>query len=343
MTKKPGETRDPTDTSHPLYDPTKDPTHPFYEGDKAKGGQKPDRSDKDAYKVGPGFPPNEHKWKKGCPSPYPKGRPKKAPSMKPEIRKIFEDALNEKIHVKKADKKIILTRLAMGFEQLAIQFAKGDRYARRDVFTYAAILGVDVQGKEVVAEALGIDNQAIVDAAFQRYQQQLSQRPTPADHVKAPPDLIDDDVAKPEPKEAPPLSRIRRQRCPSNPGSMSTANRSPATARLFRPSVNGISRSKRKTRRGHERAHSSPFARKRLATTGPAGHPGHGFQGVCRLCVWCAPPGDSVQAELAHRRNGPQGLSGSIRRGEAADHRCPAAPPQVDYRIGRVAGLVSRS
>jgi hypothetical protein len=37
----------------------------------------------------------------------------------------------------------------MGFEQLAIQFAKGDRYARRDVFTYAPLLGVDLQAKEL--------------------------------------------------------------------------------------------------------------------------------------------------------------------------------------------------
>jgi hypothetical protein len=203
MTKKPREPRDPTDMSDPLYDSAKDPTSPFYEGNKTEDEPKPGSSDKEAYKVGPGFPPNEHKWKKGGPSPYPKGRPKKEPPMKPEIRKIFEDALNEKIHVTKADKKIILTRLAMGFEQLAIQFAKGDRHARRDVFTYAAILGVDLQGKEVVADALGIDNQAIVDAAFRRYQQQPSPQPAPDDHVKAPPELIDDDVAKPEPNEKP--------------------------------------------------------------------------------------------------------------------------------------------
>src|SRR6266550_104705 len=111
-----------------------DPTHPFYERNKREGEANPSPSDESAYKVGPGFPPNEHKWKKGCPSPYPKGRPKKVPSMEPAIRKIFESALNEKVHVTKADKKIILTRLAMGFEQFAIQFAKGDRHARRDVF-----------------------------------------------------------------------------------------------------------------------------------------------------------------------------------------------------------------
>src|SRR3984893_6931096 len=185
MTKKPREPRDLTDTTHPLYDPTEDPTHRFYLGSKGDAEQKHDPSDEDTYKVGPGFPPNEHKWKKGCPSPYPKGRPKKIPSMKPEIKKIFEDALNEKIHATKADKKIILTRLAMGFEQLAIQFARGDRYARRDVFTYAAMLGVDLQAKDVIEEALGATHEAIVEAAILRRQQQPSAGPSPDDHVKA--------------------------------------------------------------------------------------------------------------------------------------------------------------
>jgi hypothetical protein len=196
MTKKP---RDPTDTTHPLYDPTKDPTHRFYLGGKTDAEQKPEPSDEDTYKVGPGFPPNEHKWKEGCPSPNPKGRPKKAPSMKPEIKKIFEDALNEKVHATKADKKITLTRLAMGFERLAIQFANGDRHARHDVFTYAAMLGVDLQAKQVIEEVLGATDQAIVEAAFLRRQQQLSPQPAPDDHVKAPPDLIDDDVTKSAP------------------------------------------------------------------------------------------------------------------------------------------------
>ena len=95
MTEKPNDPRDPTDTSDPLYDPAKDPTHPFYEEDQAEGGPKPDLSDEDTYKVGPGNPPRQYTWKKGGPSPYPKGRPKKAPSMKPEIKQIFENALND--------------------------------------------------------------------------------------------------------------------------------------------------------------------------------------------------------------------------------------------------------
>jgi hypothetical protein len=83
------------------------------------------------------------------------------------------------------------------------QFAKGDRYARRDVFQYAALLGVDLHARDVIAEALGINQQAIVDAAFLRRQQQPSPEPTAEDHVKAPPDLIDDDVTKPDPPATP--------------------------------------------------------------------------------------------------------------------------------------------
>jgi Family of unknown function (DUF5681) len=205
MTAKPDEPHDPTDMSHRLYDSAKDSSSPFYEGNKSDAEQKPDPSEEDTYKVGPGFPPNEHKWKEGCPSPNPKGRPRKVPSMKPEIKKIFEDALNEKVHVTKADKKIILTRLAMGFEQLAIQFAKGDRYARRDVFTYAPLLGVDLQAKQVIEEVLGATDQAIVEA-FLRSRQQPPAETSPEDHVKAPPDLIDDDVSKSAPNATPTAS-----------------------------------------------------------------------------------------------------------------------------------------
>jgi hypothetical protein len=193
MTKKRDD--DPTDKSHPLYDPKLDPTHESYDGD-SKGETPKAEPSEDKYKIGPGFPPNEHKWKKGCPSPYPKGRPRKVPSREPEIRKIFEEALNQKVQVTKADKKIMMTRLAMGFEQLAIQWAKGDRYARRDVLAYAAELGIDLQPKAVAA-ALGIDHQALIEAAVQRRLQQPSPERVPEDHVKAPPDLIDDDVTKP--------------------------------------------------------------------------------------------------------------------------------------------------
>lgn len=201
MTEKPGEPRDPTDMSHPDYDEADDPTHPFYEG--TEDGRKPDPAEEDGYKVGPGYPPNEHKWKKGCASPYPKGRPRKIPSMKPDLKKALETALNEKVVITKDKKEIVLTKAALGIQQLVNQFAKGDRYARRDLFQYAAQLGVDLHAKDLIAEALGLNDQAIVEAAFQRRQQQPSPDPAPDDHVKAPPDLVDDDITKINPSDTP--------------------------------------------------------------------------------------------------------------------------------------------
>jgi hypothetical protein len=205
MTEKPRERRDPTDTSHPLYDPTEDPTDPFYEEDKAEGEPKPDSSDGRPYKVGPGYPPKQYTWKKGGPSPYPKGRPKKVLSMKPDLKKALETALNEKVVITKDKKEVVLTKAALGIQQLVNQFAKGDRHARRDLFQYAALLGVDLHAKDLITEALGINQQAIVESYVQRRQQQSAEA-SPEDHVKAPPDLIDDDVTKSEPSEKPPTS-----------------------------------------------------------------------------------------------------------------------------------------
>ena len=206
MTAKPDEPHDPTDMSHPLYDSAKDPSSPFYEGDKAEAEQKPDPSDEDTYKVGPGYPPKQYTWKKGGRSPYPKGRPKKIPSMKPDLKKALENALNDKVVFTKDKKEIVLTKAAFGIQQLVNQFAKGDRHARRDLFQYAAQLGVDLHAKDLIAEALGINEEAIVESYVQRRQQQ-SAGAAPEDHVKAPPDLIDDDVTTSEPNETSATSR----------------------------------------------------------------------------------------------------------------------------------------
>jgi uncharacterized protein DUF5681 len=203
MTDKTDEPHDPTDMDHPDYDSAKDPTSPFYESNKTEAEQKPEPSTEDTYKVGPGSPPNEHKWKKGCRSPYPKGRPKKIPSMKLDLKKAIETALNEKVVITKDKKEIVLTKAALGIEQLVNGFAKGDRYARRDLFQYATLLGVDLHAKDLITEALGINEQAIVDA-FLRREKQPSAEAAPEDHVKAPPDLIDDDVSKSEPDASPP-------------------------------------------------------------------------------------------------------------------------------------------
>ena len=67
----------------------------------------------------------------------PAGAKKKPQSLTPDVKAMLETALNQKIRVKEGEREKIMSRLAIGFEQLAIQFAKGDRYARRDVFELA--------------------------------------------------------------------------------------------------------------------------------------------------------------------------------------------------------------
>jgi hypothetical protein len=203
MTGKPRQPHDPTDMSHPLYDPARDPTSPFYEGSEADDQRDPDPSADGAYKVGPGSPPKEYTWKKGGPTPNPKGRPKKVPSMKPDAKKAFEDAIFDKVEIKRGDKKVWITKLNLGLQQLATQFARGDRHARRDVFQYASLLGVELHAKDIIEEALGVDDQAIVDAAVRRIAQQAAPEASPDDHVKAPPDLLDDDVVTSDSNEKP--------------------------------------------------------------------------------------------------------------------------------------------
>ena len=87
-----------------------------------------DSSSEPEYKVGPGHPPKEYRWKKGCPSPHPKGRTPKDPVLS-DLKKIFEEAINKKYKVKKGDKDVFLTRMALGIDQVLNKFAKGDRHA----------------------------------------------------------------------------------------------------------------------------------------------------------------------------------------------------------------------
>jgi hypothetical protein len=151
----------------------------------------------DDYRVGPGRPPMETRWKKGNPSPNPKGRPRNKAALTPDVKKLFEDALNRRVPLTRNGRQTTLAKLELGFEQLANQFAKGDRHARRDVFTYAAQLGVDFTGKaQALKEALAPNYQEILDA-YSRRQQSATGRQED-ERVLAPADLLDDDAAKGE-------------------------------------------------------------------------------------------------------------------------------------------------
>jgi Family of unknown function (DUF5681) len=99
------------------------------------------------YKAGPGSPPADKRWQKGGPSPNPRGRPRKEQSMLPDVRKAFELAINKRVAVPRGDKTVLMTRVEIGLEQLLNQFAKGERYARRDLMEYADKLDIDFLAK----------------------------------------------------------------------------------------------------------------------------------------------------------------------------------------------------
>ena len=95
------------------------------------------------YRVGRGRPPKEYQWKPGQ-SGNPKGAKRKKRSLIPELKAEFERVFSQKLKVTQGDRQRFITRWVAGLEQLSIQFAKGDRHARRDVLYFAEKLGVDL-------------------------------------------------------------------------------------------------------------------------------------------------------------------------------------------------------
>jgi len=145
----------------------------------------------DEYKVGPGCPPREYQYPPGT-SGNEKGRKPKPRSILLDFKPLFDRALSKKVPVTKGERKSALTKFEIGMEQLANQFAKGDRYARRDVFALADKLGIDLLAgqKKALENRLASDNQAIVDAYVDRQYDKVVQR----EAEMAPPELLDDDV-----------------------------------------------------------------------------------------------------------------------------------------------------
>ena len=67
----------------------------------------------------------------------PKGAKRKPPSLIPDLKKIFQRAFNQKVAVTEGERRRVITMWAAGMRQLASQFARGDRHARRDAFWIA--------------------------------------------------------------------------------------------------------------------------------------------------------------------------------------------------------------
>jgi hypothetical protein len=144
------------------------------------------------YKVGPGRPPKEHQFKPGQ-SGNPKGAKRKARSFIPGLKELFERAFNQTAKVTQGERARVITMWAAGLQQLSIQFAKGDRHARRDAIWIAEKLGSEsLMSKEAFDEILAGDRQAILDAYVARQTHRtVSAAPSP---VFAPPELLDDDT-----------------------------------------------------------------------------------------------------------------------------------------------------
>ena len=141
------------------------------------------------YKVGPGRPPKEYQFAPGE-SGNPKGRKPKPQSLVPDLKRLVEQELAAKVTIKQGEKTPILTKAAIGIQQMMNQFAKGDRNARRDVIAIADKLGVNLLGEDkALQEALAPNHQEIL-RAYVRSQYDQIVLPAP---VFAPPELTDDD------------------------------------------------------------------------------------------------------------------------------------------------------
>jgi hypothetical protein len=142
------------------------------------------------YEVGPGRPPKEHQFKPGQ-SGNPKGAKRRPRPLLPDLKAIFERAFNQTVKVTQGERERLITLWDAGMQQLARQFAKGDRYARRDAFWIAEKLGSEfLTSRTAFDDTLATDRQAILDAYVERQYQTVPAARSP---VIAPPELLDDD------------------------------------------------------------------------------------------------------------------------------------------------------
>jgi hypothetical protein len=143
------------------------------------------------YKVGPGRPPKEFQFKPGQ-SGNPKGAKRKHPSIALDLKAALERALDKKVRLNQGEREQTVTMAEAGIRQLVAQFARGDRYARRDLIVLANQLGVDLTAgqSEAVENALASDHQALLDSYVDRQYGKATER----EPVLAPPELLDDDT-----------------------------------------------------------------------------------------------------------------------------------------------------
>jgi len=123
-------------------------------------GDGPEISDTKApeeYRVGPGRPPREFQWKPGQ-SGNPQGKKRRSASIVPDLKAVLERALKKTVTLRQGERERTVTMATAGIEQLVAAFARGDRYARRDILDLAHKLGVDLMaGRDSNARDAEID------------------------------------------------------------------------------------------------------------------------------------------------------------------------------------------
>jgi len=142
------------------------------------------------YKVGPGRPPKEYRFKPGQ-SGNPKGLKRKPKPMAPDLKAALERALREPIKLKQGERERTMTMAEAGIKQLVAQFVKGNHQARRDLIVLADKLGIDLMAgqQQALQEAVAANHEAILNAYVDRqYDRVVTRAP-----VFAPAELLDDD------------------------------------------------------------------------------------------------------------------------------------------------------
>ncbi len=142
------------------------------------------------YKVGPGRPPKEYRFKPGQ-SGNPKGLKRKPKPMAPDLKAALERALHEPIKLKQGERERTMTMAEAGIKQLVAQFVKGNHQARRDLIVLADKLGIDLMAgqQQALQEGVAANHEAILNAYVDRqYDRVVTRAP-----VFAPAELLDDD------------------------------------------------------------------------------------------------------------------------------------------------------
>jgi hypothetical protein len=155
---------------------------------RADAAPAPTETPEPEYKVGPGHPPKEYRFKPGQ-SGNPKGLKRKPKPMAPDLKAALERALREPIKLKQGERERTMTMAEAGIKQLVAQFVKGNHQARRDLIVLADKLGIDLMAgqQQALQEAVAANHEAVLNVDRQ-YDRVVARAP-----VFAPAELLDDD------------------------------------------------------------------------------------------------------------------------------------------------------